>query len=256
VLHSRSSVIPTRARALVSALIPPLAVAALIACAAPAAAHPHVWITVKVTMVFDDQGQFTAAKENWAFDYDFSAIFKEEADTDMSGSISEEEAAQGLTDNLSWIPHYGYFTRLTVAGHEVAHKDPVDYGARFFAGKLYVQFTLPLQQPAIVDRGAGVDVFDPEFYYDHEFDYPDVDAVKTPDSCVVDRRSTPNLDPVAVMLIRKLGLPADPAVINDPATGYAVRVAVTCGAAATAALAAGTGVSSPPPSRPAPNVDK
>jgi ABC-type uncharacterized transport system substrate-binding protein len=239
------------------ALVLPLAGAACLAVPAPASAHPHVWIVVKVTMIFDDEGRFTAAKENWAFDYDFSAIFKEEADTDMSGSVSEDETAKGLADNLSWIPHYDYFTRLTVAGHQVNHKDPVDYTARYFAGKLYVEFTLPLEQPADIVLGAGVDVFDPEFYYDHEFDYPDVDAVKAPASCIVDRRTTPNLDPVAVMIIRKLGLSSDPTILNDPATGYAVRVAVNCGAAATAAAAAAAAAAVfAPPSKPAPNVDK
>ena len=48
--------------------------------------HPHVWIAVKVTAIFDDQGRFVAAKENWDFDYDFSAIFKEQADTNADGS--------------------------------------------------------------------------------------------------------------------------------------------------------------------------
>jgi len=31
-----------------------------------------------------------------------------------------------------------------------------------------------------------------------------------------------------VMLIRRLGLAADAAVINDPAAGFAVRVAIAC----------------------------
>jgi hypothetical protein len=49
-----------------------------------------------------------------------------------------------------------------------------------------------------------------------------------PASCQAARRQQPNLDPVAVMIIRKLGLSADPAVISDPAAGYAVRVAIDC----------------------------
>src|SRR4051794_32145174 len=123
----RSRTIARTPRKLGAAVALPLAASVLLALAAPAAAHPHVWIAVKVGMIFDDQGRFVATKENWAFDYDFSAIFKEEADTDMSGSVSEDETVRGLADNLSWIPHYDYFTRITVAGQQVGHKEPVDY---------------------------------------------------------------------------------------------------------------------------------
>jgi len=219
---------------------------------AAASAHPHVFPIVKVTALFDNQGRLVGAHEKWSFDYDFSAIFKEEADTDKDGRVSEEETAAALADNLSWIVHYNYFTRLTVAGREVAHKDPVDFGARYFAAKLYVEFTLPLAQPADVSQGVGIDVYDPEFYYDFEWDYPDVEAENPPAGCLVDRRQQINIDPVAAMLIRKLGLPADPSIANDPAAGYAVRVAVTCGAAAIAA----TAPAAPPKSKPAPNEDR
>lgn len=222
---------------------------------APAAAHPHVFPLVRLTALFDGAGKLTGVRQKWSFDYDHSAVFKIEADTDRDGSVSAEELARATADYLGWIPRNDYFTRLTVAGRAVGHKGATDFRVRYFAGQLFVEFTLPLAEPADVERGAGVDVYDAEFYYDFEWDYPDVEAVAAPANCLVDRRVQPNLDPVAVMLIRQLKLPADPALLNDPATGYAVRLAVTCGADAIAAAAAA--VAAPPPAaKPAPNVDR
>jgi ABC-type uncharacterized transport system substrate-binding protein len=224
----------------------------VVAMIGPAAAHPHVFPLVKVTALFDDVGRFSGVHEKWSFDYDYSAIAKEQADTDASGSVDEAETAKAMTDGgLGWIPYYDYFTRLTVAGRKVEHGPPQDVTPKFFAGKLYVEFTLPLVEPQPVTLGAGIDVFDGEFYYDFEFDYPDVDAVNSPPACIIDRRQQANLDPVAVMLIRKLGLPADPSVLNDPAAGYAVRVAIDCGGVASAITGFGAPAASPPlPKRP------
>ena len=224
----------------------PMAAASLVA---PAAAHPHVFPLVKVTALFDDAGRFAGVHEKWSFDYDYSAIAKEQVDTDGSGSVDDAEMAKAWTEGLGWVTYYDYFTRLTVAGHKVEHGPPQDVTPKFFAGKLYIDFTLPLAEPVPVTLGAGVDVFDGEFYYDFEFDYPDVDAVNAPPACVVDRRQQANLDPVAVMLIRKLGLPADPSILNDPAAGYAVRVAIDCGGVASAI----TGFGAPSPSAPLPS---
>jgi len=225
----------------------PVAAAAL---AAPALAHPHVFPLVKVTALFDDAGRFAGVHEKWSFDYDYSAIAKEQTDTDGNGSVDDAEMAKAWTEGLAWVAHYDYFTRLTVAGRKVEHGPPQDVAPKFFAGKLYVEFTLPLAEPQPVTLGAGIDVFDGEFYYDFEFDYPDVDAENAPASCVVDRRQQDNLDPVAVMLIRKLGLPADPSILNDPAAGYAVRVAIDCGGEASGITGFGSRSSSAPlPSR-------
>ena len=68
--------------ALVLRRLPTLGAAlmALIAGSASALAHPHVFPLVKVTAVFDDKGRVIGAQEKWTFDYDYSAIFKVEAD--------------------------------------------------------------------------------------------------------------------------------------------------------------------------------
>jgi ABC-type uncharacterized transport system substrate-binding protein len=194
--------------------------------ATPVAAHPHVWITATVAPIFDEAGRWTAVREKWSFDYDYSAIVAPQLDQDGDGAVDAAVLAEG--GPLSWIIAKDFLTRLTVAGREVPHGQPQSLSIGVPAAKLIVEFTLPLVEPQVITLGAGVDVFDPEVYYDIVFDYPDIEAPTAPKSCVVDRRQQPNLDPMAVMLIRRLGLTVDPTILNDPATGFAVRVAIDC----------------------------
>jgi ABC-type uncharacterized transport system substrate-binding protein len=200
----------------------------------PAAAHPHVFIDTIVEVIFDDSGQMTGVHEIWLFDYDAGDIMKIEADKlgNNDGRGTEDELALLLPNNkLNWIRDYNYFTRVTFAGREVEHLPPETIDVRLERSRVAIEFTVKLAEPLPVVADAGVDVFDGEYYYDFEFAANPVRAVGLPASCGVSRRTQANVDPMAVMLLRRLGLTADPAILNDPAAGYAVRLAVTCAAA-------------------------
>jgi ABC-type uncharacterized transport system substrate-binding protein len=203
-----------------------LAALGILSAWTPAAAHPHVWITALVEPQFDEAGRWTAVREKWAFDYDYSAIVGPQLDQDGDGAVDPTVLADGGA--LSWIISKDFLTRLTIAGREVARGQPTSLSIGVVGAKLLIEFTLPIAEPQVITLGAGVDVFDPEVYYDVAFDYPDIESPTAPRSCVVDRRQQPNLDPTAVMLIRRLGLSVDPAILGDPATGFAVRVAIDC----------------------------
>src|SRR5262249_46728573 len=117
---------------------------------------------------------------------------------------------------------------LTIGGQRVGHGPAQDVSVGVTNAKLVVEFTLPLAEPQVPKQGAEIDVFDPEVYYDVQFDHPDVMPANAPASCTIGARPKDDLDPIAVMLIKRLGLPANPQVLNDPATGFTVRVEVNC----------------------------
>jgi ABC-type uncharacterized transport system substrate-binding protein len=197
---------------------------------APAVAHPHVWFTVTVAPTFDDAHRLSSVHQKWYFDYDYSLLVGSQLDQNGDGTFSVDELIKTLTGDgaLSWILNKDFFTLVTVGGQKVGHGPAQDVSVGVTDAKLVVEFTLPLAEPQVATLGAGIDVFDPEFYYDIEFDYPDVEAPTAPATCQVAVRERDNLDPVAIMIIRKLGLTADPRVLSDPAAGYAVRVAIDC----------------------------
>ncbi|MCC6984117.1 MAG: DUF1007 family protein [Bauldia sp.] len=198
-----------------------------------AGAHPHVFIDTIVEVIFDDEGRMTGVHEIWLFDYEFGDVLKIEADKlgNNNGRAEAEELPLLLANNkLSWMSDFNYFTRVTFAGRVVEHLPPETIDVRLERTRVVMEFTLPLAEPLPVVADAGVDVFDGEYYYDFAFGSNPVRSVGLPTSCGLSRRTQANVDPMAVMLLRRLGLTADPAILNDPAAGYAVRLAVNCAA--------------------------
>lgn len=195
---------------------------------APASAHPHVFVDATVTPLFDAAHRLSAVHEKWTFDDAFTEGIGPDLDVNKNGLLEDSEIQNATADGELWFVPYSYFTRITVGGQPVNGLSAGDFRVAIPGARMVFEFTLTLAAPAAVTAGAGIDVFDPEFYVDVEFADPGIDAGHAPPGCTATKRQQANLDPVAVLLIRKLGLPADPAVLNDPAAGYPVRVAIDC----------------------------
>ncbi len=210
--------------------LPALAMLGALGGAGPAGAHPHVWMTVKVAPAFDAEGRFASVHEKWFFDYDYSTIVGGQLDGDGDGVFTVDELIKVISPGgpLDWIPQKNWLTLLTIAGKKVAPGPAHDISVGVVDSKLVVEFTLPLTEPQVVKLGAEVDVFDAEVYYDVQFEGPGIETPTKPASCTVAPREKDDLDPVAVMIIKRLGLPADPKVTNDPAVGFNARVTINC----------------------------
>jgi ABC-type uncharacterized transport system substrate-binding protein len=203
---------------------------ALCVFATPAAAHPHVWMTVTVAPTFDASGRLASVHEKWFFDYDYSLLVGSQLDANGDGQFSVEELIMTISSGglLGWIAEKNYLTLFTVGGKQVPNGAVTGISVGVVDARLTVEFNVALPEPQLVKLGAEVDIFDPEVYYDVQFDKPDVTPVAAPASCSVVPRPKDELDPFAVMVIKRLGLPADPKIMNDPAVGFTVRVAITC----------------------------
>jgi hypothetical protein len=93
-----------------------------------------------------------------------------------------------------------------------------DVSVRLDKDQLVVDFTLPLKESLAVTYGAGVDVFDAEFYFTLRFADPGIDARSAPAACRVDRRRAFDEHPI--------GPPGSS--LNDAGAGFAVRVRIVC----------------------------
>src|SRR5689334_18733285 len=60
---------------------------------APAAAHPHVWITVETTVLYAN-GAFTGLRHRWTFDEFYTAMAIEGLDKNNDGVYDREELAE------------------------------------------------------------------------------------------------------------------------------------------------------------------
>lgn len=148
---------------LVRLLVALLAVAA----AAPALAHPHVWVTAKAELVYGRDGKLAAVRHHWTFDEAYSSFAVEGLDQNGDGKTSPDELAELAKTNLASLVEYGYFTALKANGVRQTFGEPRDASMSFEGGKLTLHFELPLAAAA-GGRTVVLDVYDPTFFVDFQ----------------------------------------------------------------------------------------
>jgi ABC-type uncharacterized transport system substrate-binding protein len=136
----------------------------IIGLAGPAASHPHVWITVETTVLYD-KGNFTGLQHKWTFDEFYTAMAIEGLDKNNDGVYSREELAELAKVNIDGLKEFGYFTYPVLDGRDVKIGDPTDYWLEHKNGILSLYFTVPFEKP-IPAKGKGFAyvVQDPSFY--------------------------------------------------------------------------------------------
>lgn len=164
-----------------------LAGLALAAFAAPALAHPHVWVTSKAEIDYDS-GRVTGIRHTWTFDAGYSAFVTQGLDTNKDGKLSPEELQGLATENTTNLAEFAYFTKLKVAGKEQLFGDPRDARMQMEGDKLTLSFLLPLKTPAAQGKGvAALEVYDPTYFVSFSLD-EGTDAAKltaAPAGCAV-----------------------------------------------------------------------
>ena len=146
-------------------LLPGLAVvAALLGLSAPANAHPHVWVTVETTLLYE-RGAFTGFQHKWTFDEFYSAMAVEGLDTNKDGKYSREELAELAKVNVTSLKDFSYFTFPQLSGQPVKLGEPRDYWLEHKNGILTLHFVLPFATPVLTEaKGLSFGVYDPSFF--------------------------------------------------------------------------------------------
>lgn len=112
----------TRTRNLFSAA----AAAALMMLAASAAsAHPHVWITVESTVLYE-QGSIAGIRHKWTFDEFYTAMAIQGLDTNNDGNYDRNELAELAKVNIDGLREFAFFTHIKLADHALAIDDARD----------------------------------------------------------------------------------------------------------------------------------
>lgn len=208
---------------------------AVTALAGSAQAHPHIWVNVHTTVLYEN-GAIAGFRHAWTFDEYYSAMAIEGLDTNKDGKYSREELAELAKVNIDGLKEFGYFTVPQLGSEELAVAAPKDFwlehGAKpkspddepakptnpnaqvlprigadriaADAGKpaqvLTLHFTLPLAKPVLAEaEGFGFSVQDPTFFIAFE---------PVPDTPVVLGQGAPKGCRVAT--------PAAPAASDNP----------------------------------------
>ncbi|HLN07589.1 MAG TPA: DUF1007 family protein [Xanthobacteraceae bacterium] len=203
-----------------------LAFVAVVLSAAAAAAHPHVWVTMKSELVYAPDGSVTGVRHAWTFDEMFSTFATQGLETKQKGVFTREDLKPLAEVNVTSLKEYEYFTKAKVNAKKVAFTDPVDYWLEFTDGALTLHFFLPLKTPAKAQTLA-VEVYDPTWFVD--FSFADKDPVTlsgAPAHCKLDvaRPTDPSVQgqQLGEAFFNSLG------ANSDYGAQFANRIAVKC----------------------------
>jgi ABC-type uncharacterized transport system substrate-binding protein len=158
-----------------------------LAFAAPAAAHPHVWVKMKSEVVYAPDGSVTGVRQHWAFDDMFSTFALQGLESKEKGKFTREELAPLAKVNVESLKEYDYFTYATADGKKAELGDPLpDYWLDYKDEVLTLNFTLPFKTP-VKAKLLNIDLFDPTIFVDFEFakEAP-VHLVGAPAGCKLD----------------------------------------------------------------------
>ena len=145
-------------------------IAATLALAAPARAHPHVWVTMQTELVYAPDGAVTGIRHAWTFDDVFSVYATQGLPQKTKGQFTREELATLAKENVESLRDYAFFNypRVEGARKRDVFADPVDYWLDFKNDTLTLNFTLPFKTP-VKAKDLLIDIFDPEFFVSFEF---------------------------------------------------------------------------------------
>lgn len=145
------------------------ALATALFAAAPALAHPHVFITAQAAVRLEHES-VAAVSHEWTFDEIYSAGAVEGFDANKDGKYDREELAELARDTIVGLKDYGYFTAAKSSAGEVTFGEPKEYWFEQVGGLLKLHFLLPLAQP-VAANAAGVSVYvgDPTYYIGFDF---------------------------------------------------------------------------------------
>ena len=170
--------------------------------AVPAMAHPHVWIDMRVSSIFSEDGQLTGFTHVWSFD-EFYTVFQLEgfgvSGDDAPGEEQLATYAVAMTDSIA---EFGYLMRIEGKDGRLT-VSPRDQSARLRPDqRLELTFTVDLDTPADVTQWpVRYSVFDPDYFIEmlHEKDTGVLMTGKPPAACTTNlERPAPTFEMISL----------------------------------------------------------
>ncbi|MPZ38799.1 MAG: DUF1007 family protein [Rhizobiales bacterium] len=143
--------------------------ASLVASVHSAAAHPHVWVTMRSEVVYAPDGTVTGVRHAWTFDDMFSAFATQGIDSKKRGVFTREELEPLAKTNIESLKDFEYFTMARANGERADFVDPPPgYYLEYKDQILTLHFTLPFKAP-VKAQALQIDIYDPSYFVDFAF---------------------------------------------------------------------------------------
>jgi ABC-type uncharacterized transport system substrate-binding protein len=144
-----------------------IVLASLMVASGSASAHPHVWVTMKSTVIYGPDGAAIGVRHVWAFDDMYSAFATQGLEQKTKGEFTADELQPLAKVNVESLKEYDFFTFAKADSKKAEFVDPVDYHLEFNAKDtvLTLHFLLPFKTP-VKAKQLRLEVFDPEYFVD------------------------------------------------------------------------------------------
>ncbi len=128
-------------------------------------AHPHVFITQRINVVFDDKG-LAGFKMQWIFDDMFASMITGDYDKNQNGFFEENEIAVIKNQAFTYVSNYDYFTFVKIDGKPFKVKFIKNFTAKLLESKkIMYEFFIPCHITAIkTPKQVTVATYDPTYY--------------------------------------------------------------------------------------------
>jgi len=165
-------------------LVAAAVLASLVATVNSAAAHPHVWVTMRSELVYGPDGSVTGIRHAWTFDDMFSAFATQGIDSKQRNVFTRDELEPLAKTNIESLKDFDYFTVAKVDGKPAVFIDPPgDYYLEYKDQILTLHFTLPFKTPQKA-QDVQIEIYDPSYFVDFSFEKDNAVAlVGAPANC-------------------------------------------------------------------------
>jgi len=205
------------------------ALAVLLFTGGAALAHPHVWVTVKSTVVYGPDGSAIGIRHAWAFDDMYSTFATQGLEQMKKGEFSREELQPLAQVNVESLKEYDFFTYAKADGKKATFIEPVEYHLEFDSKEtiLTLHFLLPFKTP-VKAKSLNLEVFDPSYFVDFSFVAKDPVALSAaPSGCAFNIAKPQEL--TADMARRLAEIPPDGKIPeNSYGAAFANKIVVRC----------------------------
>jgi ABC-type uncharacterized transport system substrate-binding protein len=206
-----------------------LAVALQIFSASQAAAHPHVWITTEIEVLYNQDKAITGFQEKWTFDVMYTAFAIQGLDKNKDGKYDRKELQELAKVNINALKEFQYFTYPKIGENVVSKLQPESYWMEHNGKQLSLKFKLNLDEPIPYNKLGDFSfaVYDPTFYIELSFagEKP-IRLIAAPKGCTPNIKAPPPQKVAVQSLSESFFQKLSPT--SDMAAGYANTVRITC----------------------------
>ena len=146
-----------------------LVCAGVLFAARPASAHPHIWIDVVASYLFD-KDKVTGIRLQWTFDEFFSAGVIDEFDKNKNNKFDDDEIAALKDGAFDGVKEGDFYTFLYIGDERFKFEDVDDFSGKIEKGTVVYTFTVKFPTPVDPRKTPiGLSVYDESYFIDLGF---------------------------------------------------------------------------------------